>query len=187
MIGKQILELRNCCCRITASAIGKSPDIHVCRDTECIILICGCGLCRCSRLDNAVYCHQPPGFVILPCCAGSLHSININLSTTVITCRKSQDNIAISHFRLYHRRIWNSFYRLHCLHRSNTIGCSSDSIQRIVSAKMSKPLISVPIVDASFCQLSSFRYAACSVFSFPDVQKTYGILSFTTSLTTSLL
>ena len=30
-------------------------------------------------------------------------------------------------------------------------------------------------------------YAACSVFSFPDVQKTYGILSFTTSLTTFLL
>lgn len=95
MIGKQILKLRDFCCRITASVIGKSPDIHACRYTGCIILICGCGLCRCSRLDNAVYCHQPPGFVILPYCAGSLHSININLSTTVITCRKSQDNITI--------------------------------------------------------------------------------------------
>ena len=140
MIGKQILKLRDFCCRITASVIGKSPDIHACRYTGCIILICGCGLCRCSRLDNAVYCHQPPGFVILPYCAGSLHSININLSTTVITCRKSQDNITISHFRLCHRRIRDSFHRLHCLHRSNTIGCSSDSIQRIVSAKNVKAI-----------------------------------------------
>ena len=49
---------RSCCCRIIASVIGKSPYIHARRNTGCIILICGCGLCRCSRLGNAAY-HFP--------------------------------------------------------------------------------------------------------------------------------